>query len=83
MMLGGGGTINWSFIQQGLADELSLVIAPAADGNSTTQTLFMAKDGISDEQPVVFKVKGARLMATGRCGCAMRLITSTKKCRRC
>lgn len=32
LMLAGGGTMNWSFLQEGLIDELSLVIAPVADG---------------------------------------------------
>ena len=77
LMLGGGGTINWSFIQQGLVDELSVVIAPAADGNTSTQTLFMAKAGLSDElfmakaglsddQPVVFKPQDVKLMPDGK-----------------
>ena len=66
LMLGGGGTINWSFVQQGLVDELSVVIAPAADGNTATQTLFMAKDGLSDDQPVVFKPQDVTLMPDGK-----------------
>ena len=33
LMLGGGGVLNWSFLQAGMCDELSLVVAPAADGN--------------------------------------------------
>lgn len=66
LMLGGGGTINWSFIQQGLVDELSVVIAPAADGNTSTQTLFMAKAGLSDDQPVVFKPQDVKLMPDGK-----------------
>ena len=31
LMLGGGGVLNWSFIQAGMCDEISVVIAPAAD----------------------------------------------------
>lgn len=31
VMLGGGGVLNWSFIQAGLCDEVSRVVAPAAD----------------------------------------------------
>ena len=66
MMLGGGAIINWSFIQQGLCDEVSVVIAPAADGSTETQTLFMAREGLSDDQPVVFKPQGAKLMPDGK-----------------
>ena len=36
LMLGGGGVLNWSFIQANLCDELSVVIAPTADGSSDT-----------------------------------------------
>ena len=32
LMISGGGLTNWSFIQENLIDELSLVIAPVADG---------------------------------------------------
>lgn len=44
-MLGGGAALNWSFIQAGMCDEISVVIAAAADGSPTTQTLFMARKG--------------------------------------
>ena len=28
LLICGGGTVNWTFLQQGVVDELSLVIAP-------------------------------------------------------
>ena len=62
MMLGGGAVLNWSFIQAGLVDEVSQVIAPAADGSTETQTLFMAKPGISKDQPVVFLPQEVKIM---------------------
>lgn len=40
IMLGGGGVLNWSFIQQGLCDEISIVMAAAADGSSEAPSLF-------------------------------------------
>lgn len=55
----GGAALNWSFIQAGMCDEVSVVIAAAADGSSTTQTLFMARDGLSDETPVRFELQSA------------------------
>lgn len=63
LFLGGGSVINWSFIQQGLVDEMSLVIAPAADGNPTTQPLFQAKPGFTKDQPVVFKPLEVKIMS--------------------
>lgn len=65
LMLGGGAVLNWSFIQAGMCDELSLVVAPAADGSSSTQTLFMTKKGLSDERPVGFQLQDAKAMEGG------------------
>lgn len=60
--LGGGGVLNWSFIQAGLVDEVSIVMTAAADGNRKTQTLFDAKEGLTDDSPVEFTLKDVRKM---------------------
>ena len=65
LMLGGGAALNWSFIQAGLCDEVSVVIAAAADGSPTTQTLFMARDGLSEDTPVGFDLQEAKVMDGG------------------
>lgn len=57
LMLGGGGVLNWSFIQAGLCDELSLVITPSADGSSETPTLFMTKEGLTTDRAVNFELE--------------------------
>ena len=62
LMLGGGGVLNWSFIQAGMCDEVSLVIAPCADGSTETQTLFQVKEGLSTEEPVGFTLKSADVL---------------------
>lgn len=41
MMLDGGGVLNGSFLQDGLVDELSLMLVPAADGHPDTPALFV------------------------------------------
>ncbi len=56
LMLGGGGVLNWSLIQDGLCDELSLVIAPSADGSTTTPTLFSAREGLTEDKAVGFEL---------------------------
>lgn len=56
LMLGGGAVLNWSLIQKGYCDEVSIVISPAADGSTKTQTLFMEKEGLSDDTPVAFEL---------------------------
>ncbi len=40
LMLEGGGGINGSFLRAGLVDEVSLLVAPVADGRVGTPTLF-------------------------------------------
>lgn len=65
LMLGGGAALNWSFIQAGMCDEISVVIAAAADGSSTTQTLFMAREGLSSVSPVSFALQSAEVKDGG------------------
>jgi len=65
LMLGGGAALNWSFIRAGMCDEVSVVIAAAADGSPTTQTLFMAREGLSDISPVCFALQSAEVKDGG------------------
>ena len=65
LMLGGGGVLNWSFLQAGLCDEISLVVAAAADGTSDTPPVFRAKAGLSENRPLGFTLKEARAMDGG------------------
>jgi riboflavin biosynthesis pyrimidine reductase len=45
LLLEGGGAINGSFLSANLIDELSLLVAPIADGGTGTPTLFDARPG--------------------------------------
>lgn len=63
-MLGGGGAVNWSMIQQGLCDEVSLVVDPAADGSRSTQSLFRQIDGLSTDDPVRFHLRSVQRVGT-------------------
>ena len=63
LMLGGGGVLNWSFLQVGMCDELSLVVAPAADGNPRTQSLFLAQEGLSSVMTISFTLLSAEARA--------------------
>ncbi|PTQ84289.1 riboflavin biosynthesis pyrimidine reductase [Trichococcus patagoniensis] len=60
IMIGGGGTLNWAFLQNGLVDEVSIVMAPIADGDPNTQTLFMAKEPLSSIDPTSFSLIDVR-----------------------
>ena len=61
-MVAGGGVINWSFLQEGLIDELSLVIAPAADGNTTSVSILERADYLPPHPPVAFALKEVKLL---------------------
>lgn len=57
MLICGGGTVNWTFLQQGCVDELSLILAPAADGNPDTVTVFEKSEFLPESAPVEFQLK--------------------------
>lgn len=57
LMLGGGGVLNWSFMQEGMCDELSVVIAATADGSSETPALFETRGNLTSATPISFKLK--------------------------
>lgn len=59
LLICGGGTVNWTFLQQGVVDELSLVIAPAADGNPDSVTVFEKSELLPGSVPVEFHLKNA------------------------
>ena len=44
LMVGGGGTINWSFRQQGLVVEVSMILAPIANGDPAAARFFTARE---------------------------------------
>lgn len=65
LMLGGGGVLNWSFIQAGMCDEVSLVIAASADGATTTPALFSLRKGMTDDTPVSFHLEDVKSFDCG------------------
>lgn len=65
LLICGGGTVNWSFVQQGVVDELSLILAPAADGGSTTPTVFEQSDYLAASKPVEFSLKNVEKLNAG------------------
>lgn len=74
LLICGGGTINWTFLQQGAVDELSLLIAPAADGNPDSVTVFEKSAMLPPSSPAVFQLKNIeRLKGEG-----VRLVYTVK-----
>lgn len=64
LMVGGGGILNWSCIADIQCDEISIVTAPAADGSTQTQTLFMAKAPFSTDEPAEFNLIEGRSLGS-------------------
>ncbi|MFZ5970975.1 MAG: dihydrofolate reductase family protein [Bacteroidota bacterium] len=52
----GGGHVNGSFLKAGLIDELSLVLAPLADGTIGAPTIFEAEEGYGKRKATQFKL---------------------------
>lgn len=65
LMVGGGGKINWSFLQQGLVDEVSMVIAPIANGDPGAPRFFTAQEPYSTISPVGFRLAGLEDLGEG------------------
>lgn len=60
LMVSGGGLTNWSFVQENLIDELSLVIAPVADGSRKTASIFEKADFLPHRDPAAFTLKSIK-----------------------
>lgn len=65
LMIAGGGMINWTFLQAGMIDELSLVIAPVADGSNTAVSIFEKSDFLPGGRPVGFTLKEIKQIEGG------------------
>lgn len=57
VLICGGGMVNWSFLSQGVVDELSLLLSPVADGNPNTPTIFERMEQLDKSKPVLFHLK--------------------------
>lgn len=56
LMLGGGGILNWSFLSQGLVDEISIIMAPVIDGATNSARLFNSVY-MNNAHPIAFTPK--------------------------
>lgn len=57
LLICGGGIVNWSFLQAGMVDELSLFLAPVTDGGLGTASLFTQIPSLAEGEPVEFLLK--------------------------
>ncbi|MCM3331823.1 dihydrofolate reductase family protein [Kocuria palustris] len=65
LILGGGGTLNWSMVRDGLCNEVSIVMMPLADGETDTASLFEASGEHSSPLPIGFSLKGVEPLEDG------------------
>lgn len=62
LMIAGGGIVDYTFLQAGLIDELSLVIAPLTDGMTDTASVFDRASFHADSAPIPFKLLSAEVL---------------------
>ena len=65
LILEGGGVINGSILNEGLIDELSLVLVPIADGASRSLTLFETSFHLKKQPPTHFFLKSIEKLNDG------------------
>ena len=65
LMLEGGGHLNGSFLNEGLVDELSVLIMPIADGTPNTTTTFEISEHISHKPVSLLKLKDVKQVDHG------------------
>ena len=56
LMIAGGGCTDWSCLQAGCLDEVSLVIAPVADGDPDAVSVFERMSALPVHPPVAFQL---------------------------
>lgn len=65
LILGGGGTLNWSMVRDGLRDEISTVMMPLADDEINATSLLEASSERSSPLPIGFSLKGIEPLDDG------------------
>lgn len=62
-ILAGGGYMNGSFLQEDLIDEVSIVVAPVADGNTESVSIFERSAFLPHKAPAAFSLLSADRVA--------------------
>ena len=65
LMIAGGGLMNWSFLQEDLIDELSLVVAPVTDGCRESASVFEKADFLPARPPAAFSLEEIQRIEDG------------------
>lgn len=65
ILICGGGVVNWSFLNAGVVDELSLFLSPVSDGSSATASLFTQIPELNKGPAVEFDIKNVKQIGSG------------------
>ena len=65
LLICGGGMVNWSFLQAGVVDELSLFLAPVTDGGLGSASVFTQIPSLTEGKPVEFLLREAEQLGDG------------------
>lgn len=65
LLICGGGVVNWSFLQAGMVDELSLLLAPVTDGGSGSASLFTQISPSAKGKTIEFVLKDMEKIGDG------------------
>ena len=76
VLICGGGIVNWSFLQAGMVDELSLFLAPVTDGSRGSASLFTQIPSLAEGAPVEFLLRETEQIGDG----GLRLKYQPKNC---
>lgn len=81
LLICGGGAADWTFLQAGTVDELSLVLSPVTDGSSGTASVFTRIPEWSAGRTVEFDLKAVEQV--GESGLHLSYRTKNVKSRVC
>ena len=62
LMICGGGIVDYTFLQAGLIDELSLVVVPLTDGATDVATVFDRSPFVPETAAIAFKLLEVKMM---------------------
>ncbi len=65
LLVCGGGMADWSFLEAGCVDEVSVVVAPLVSGDPQLATTFDWMTGVNESRPIALQLAKAQPVAGG------------------
>lgn len=57
--------VDWTFLQAGMVNELSMVLSSVTDGSSSTASVFTQIPRVSEGSPIEFTLKAVEQIGDG------------------